>query len=106
MKLAIAICENINGRCSSMGCFRAYNNKEKHFERYKDMETQLLAYFSCSICSTDSKENLTKIANKLKDSGVDVVHLGACAVKCKADRLDEIKEIFTTLNMQVIEGTH
>ena len=106
MKIAIGICERVNGRCSSMGCFRAYNNKEKHFERYKDMETELIAYFSCSICSTDSKENITKIADKLKESRAEVVHLGACAVKCKADKLEEIKEVFTSLGLTVVEGTH
>ena len=106
MKIAIGICERVNGRCSSMGCFRAYNNKEKHFERYKDIETELLAYFSCSICSTGSKENITKIAGRLKESGTEVVHLGACAVKCKADKLEEIKEVFTSLGINIVEGTH
>lgn len=106
MKIAIGICERLNGRCSSMGCFRAYNNKDKHFERYKDIETELIAYFSCSICSTDSKDNITKIADKLKESGAEVVHLGACAVKCKADKLEEIKEVFTSIGMAVVEGTH
>lgn len=70
------------------------------------MGTELLAYFSCSICSTDSKENITKIAGRLKESGAEVVHLGACAVKCKAEKLDEIKEVFTSLGIDVIEGTH
>ncbi len=106
MKIAIAVCERINGRCSSMGCFRAYNNKDKHFERYQDIETELLAFFSCDICSTDSKENVTKIAGKLSESGVQVVHLGACAVKCKADKLEEIKEVFTSIGINIVEGTH
>ncbi len=106
MKISIGVCERVNGRCSSMGCFRAYNNKDKHFERYGDIETELLAYFSCSICSTDSKDNITKIAGRLSDSGVEVVHLGACAVKCKAERLDEIKEVFTSLGINIVEGTH
>ena len=106
MKIAIGICERVNGICSSMVCFRAYNNKEKHFERYKNIETDLLAYFSCSICSTDSKENITKIAGRLKDSKVEVVHLGACAVKCKADKLEEIKDVFTSIGISIVEGTH
>ena len=55
MKIAIGICEKINGKCSTMGCFRTYNNKEKHFSQYKNIETELISLFSCNICSMDSK---------------------------------------------------
>ncbi|WMM24614.1 CGGC domain-containing protein [Tissierella sp. MB52-C2] len=106
MKIAIGICEKINGKCSTMGCFRTYNNKEKHFSQYKDIETELISLFSCNICSMDSKENIITIAERLKNSEVDRVHLGTCAVKCKADRKDEIKEIFESMNIEVVEGTH
>ncbi|MDR7870494.1 MAG: CGGC domain-containing protein [Tissierellaceae bacterium] len=106
MKIAIGVCEKINGRCSSMGCFKAYNNKDKHFLRYKDTDTELQAFFSCNICSSDSKENITTIATRLKDAGVEIIHLGACAVKCKADKLSEIIEVFTSMDMDVVEGTH
>lgn len=106
MKIAIGVCEKVNGRCSSMGCFRAYNKKEKHFLRYRDIDIELQAYFSCNICSSDSKENINKISMKLKEANVDLVHLGACAVKCKADRLEEIKEVFTSNGMELVEGTH
>ncbi|NLI66429.1 MAG: CGGC domain-containing protein, partial [Tissierellia bacterium] len=57
IKIAIGVCEKINGRCSSMGCFKAYNKKDKHFERYQDTDVDLQAFFSCNICSTESKEN-------------------------------------------------
>lgn len=106
MKIAIGICEKVNGTCSSMGCFRAYNNKKEHFLRYRDMNTELQAYFSCSICSSDSKENIRKISERLKDANVEIVHLGACAVKCKADRLSEIKEVFESSGIDIVEGTH
>lgn len=106
MKIAIGICEKINGRCSTKGCFKAYNNKDKHFSRYKDSDVELQAFFSCNICSSESKENITTIAARLKEHGVERIHLGACAVKCKADKLLEIKEVFTSMDMDVIEGTH
>ena len=106
MKIAIGICGKTSGRCSSMGCFKAYNNKDKHFTAYKDIETELLAFFSCNLCFEDGEEKLVKIANKLKDNEVEKLHLGACAVKCKEDRLEEIKQVFTNLSIDVIEGTH
>lgn len=106
IKIAIGVCKKINGRCSSMGCFKAYNKKDKHFERYEDIDTELQAFFSCNICSTESKENITTLATRLKDANVKIIHLGACAVKCKADKLLEIKEVFTSMDIEVVEGTH
>lgn len=106
MKIAIGICEKTNGRCSTMGCFRAYNNREKHFSSYKDMDTELMSFFSCDICSSGGVENISKIAKRLKDSQIHILHLGACAVNCKADKLEEIKKIFTDLGIDIVEGTH
>lgn len=106
MKIAIGICGKTSGRCSSVGCFKAYNNKDKHFTAYKDTETELLAFFSCNLCFEDGQEKLVKIANKLKDNEVEKLHLGVCAVKCKEDRLEEIKLVFTDLAIDLIEGTH
>lgn len=106
MKIAIGICKKLNGRCSSAGCFRAYNNKDKHFSDYKNIETELIAFFSCDICEFDSTERLEKILTKLKNEGVDKVHLGHCAVKCKEDRFEEIKEVFESLDINMVEGTH
>ena len=106
MKIAIGICGKTSGRCSSVGCFKAYNNKNKHFTAYKDIETELLAFFSCNLCFEDGEEKLTKIVNKLKNNGVEKLHLGVCAVKCKEDKLEEIKGVINNVNIDVIEGTH
>ncbi|WP_077369482.1 CGGC domain-containing protein [Anaerosalibacter sp. Marseille-P3206] len=106
MKIAIGICEKINGICTTMGCFRAYNNKEKHFSQYKNIDTEIMSFFTCDICSKNTKENIINIAEKLKENGVDKLHLGVCIVKCEANRLDEIKEIFESKGIQIIEGTH
>lgn len=89
-----------------MGCFKAYNKRDKHFSRYIDKDIELQAFFSCNICSSKSKENITTLAERIKNADVKIVHLGACAVKCKADKLMEIKEVFTSLDMEVVEGTH
>lgn len=104
--MAIGTCEKTNGACSTMGCFRAYNNRDKHFSEYKDIDTDLVSFFTCDICSKETKENIIKVAKKLKNEGVERIHLGACAVKCKADNLAEIKEVFTSMDIEVIEGTH
>lgn len=106
MKIAIGVCEKINGICTTMGCFKAYNNKEKHFEEYKNISTELVSFFTCDICSKNTKENIENISKKLKKFEVERLHLGVCVVKCKANILEEIKEVFTKNNIEVIEGTH
>lgn len=106
MKIAIGMCGKTSGRCSTVGCFKAYNNKDKHFTAYKDIETELLSLFSCNMCFEDGEEKLTKIANKLKDNGVEKLHLGVCAVRCKEDNLEKIKRVFEDLEIDIIEGTH
>lgn len=106
MKIAIGMCGKTSRKCSTMGCFRAYNNKDKHFEVYKDIETELISFFNCHLCFEDGEENLLKIAKRLKDNNLEKLHLGACAVKCKENNLEEIKKIFIDLGIEVIEGTH
>ena len=73
-----------------------------------NIRIQMLSYklfFTCNICSSESKENITKIATRLKEHGVGIIHLGACAVKCKADNLEE-KKVFISIEIKVVEGTH
>lgn len=106
MKIAIGMCGKTSGKCSTMGCFRAYNNKDKHFTVYKDVDTELISFFSCKMCFEDAEEKLENIAQRLYDNKVDKLHLGVCAVKCKADNFKEIKQVFTDLGIDIVEGTH
>lgn len=106
MKIAIGMCGKTSGRCSGMGCFRAYNNKDKHFSIYKGMDTELWSFFSCNMCFENGEEKLKRIAMKLKENEVNRLHLGACAVKCKENNLEETKKVFREIGIDVIEGTH
>ncbi|MDU1349781.1 CGGC domain-containing protein [uncultured Clostridium sp.] len=106
MKIAIGICERVNGICTTMGCFKALNNKDKHFSAYKDKDLELISFFTCDACSKNSYENLMNIAEKLKQASVEKLHFGVCVVKCEEEKTDEIKKIFENHNIEVIEGTH
>lgn len=106
MKIAIGMCGKTSGRCSTMGCFRAYNNKDKHFSIYKDIDTELWSFFSCNLCFENGQEKLEKIAMRLKDNEINRLHISTCASKCKEGKLEEIKKVFTDLGIEIIEGTH
>ncbi|GAA0731499.1 CGGC domain-containing protein [Clostridium oceanicum] len=106
MKIAIGVCEKINGICTTMGCFKALNNVEKSFSIYKNEDLELVSFFTCEACSSNSYENLINIAKKLGQAGVERLHLGVCIVKCEKKRTKEIRKIFEDYNIEVIEGTH
>lgn len=102
MKIAIGICNKTAGRCSSLGCFRAYNSKTKNFEEYEDIETELIAFFNCGECIEGKEGKLDNMAKRLAKEGVDRVHIGHCALKC----IDIIRPKFEDLGLIVVEGTH
>lgn len=106
MKIAIGVCEKINGICTTMGCFKALNNREKAFSVYKNQALELISFFTCEACSNNSDENLMNIAERLEEAGVEKLHFGVCIVKCEKQRMKEIKAIFEKHHIEVIEGTH
>lgn len=106
MKIAIGVCEKINGICTTMGCFKALNNREKHFSTYKNENLELMSFFTCDACSNNSDKNLMNIAEKLEQAGVEKLHFGVCVVKCESQRTKEIKAIFEKHHIEIVEGTH
>lgn len=106
MKIAIGICEKVNGICTTMGCFNALNNRRKSFSIYEKVDLELMSFFTCEVCSNNSDNSLINIAEKLEQAGVQKVHFGVCIVKCKAQRTEKIKDIFEKYNVEVVEGTH
>lgn len=106
MKIAIGVCEKINGICSTMGCFKALNKREKSFSIYENEDLELMSFFTCDVCSNSSNENLINIAEKLEQEGVKRVHFGICIVKCKMERMKELKSVFEKHNIEIIEGSH
>ena len=91
MKIAIGICEKVNGICTTIGCFKALNNKDKHFSAYKDKDLELISFLPVMHVQ-NSYENLMNIAEKLKQASVEKLHFGVCVVKCEKRKTDEIKK--------------
>lgn len=102
----MVICNRVSGKCSSMGCFNAYNNKEATFERYKDQDVRLEAYAACARCVEEKEEKILSIAERFKEKGVEIVHFGICAVNCKEDLHEDTAKMFTDLGIEVVERTH
>lgn len=93
--IGIINCFKTSHKCTSSGCFKAFYAKEGSFERYEGEEIQMRSFTHCKGCSSDSVENVVSIAKKMKERGVDVVHLSSCVrSKCPSHQqyIDEISE--------------
>jgi len=81
MKIAIIVrCETL-GKCTGRGCLNAFFQRLDAFTDYPE-DTQLLSF------THDGGELEKKIA-KLKDLGVDVVHLSSC-IRGKSDDYEKL----------------
>ena len=79
-KLAILTCLKSNEVCTGAACLHALNARQKSFERYKDMEIELVAFSKCNGCDQPLAENrgLQEKLERLIKIGTDIVHLGIC----------------------------
>lgn len=70
MKIAILTNASTMDKCTGRGCFKAFNGRKDAFEGY-DAAVELVAF-------THAGGDLDKKIRKLKDNGVEVVHLSTC----------------------------
>ncbi|SHE74076.1 CGGC domain-containing protein [Clostridium fallax] len=105
MKIAIVICEKLSYECSAIGCFNAFNKKEKAFEIYKNDNIELFGLFHCNGCNSDLNKDLDYKITQLKKFNVEIIHLAKC-IEVECFRYCEIKRFFENKGFKVIEGTH
>ncbi len=111
MKVAILSCLKANEVCTGMGCLQAYHDKRDAFSIYKDEETRLMAFMHCNGCGTnpETDEGMIEKLDRLKDRGVEVVHIGICTVNKDGKRCGTIERIIQMLKergIKVVFGTH
>lgn len=85
-RIAILTCGNVKNdlSCSAAGCFKAFNERDGEFNRYKDdKELQIVGLSSCSGCPTRLAPE--KLLNKVKPlvelSGAEKVHFSSCMIQ-------------------------
>jgi len=72
MKIAILVRAETADKCTGKGCLKAFFAKADGFEIYKDISIVELCGFFHSGGNLDDK------LNKMKDSGVQVIHVSTC----------------------------
>lgn len=49
-RIIILTCEKAGRVCTGAGCFDAFYNRTKQFERYEKEDAQILAFMKCNGC--------------------------------------------------------
>ena len=104
-KLGIIICDRWR-RCAGGKCFRALENREGAFSRYRDEDVELAGYTTCDGCPGG---NVEYAPAEMKRNGVEVVHLatGVLVGYPPCPYIDDFRRfIETKYGMEVVLGTH
>ncbi len=70
IKLGIIICDRYR-RCAGGKCFRAARNREGAFDRYKDVEIEVVGYTTCDGCPGG---NVEYAVGEMLQNGAEVIH--------------------------------
>jgi len=95
-KIAIIVRNETLDKCTAKGCLQAFFQRLDAFATYDD-QTQLVGF-------TQDSGDLEKKIAKLKELGVDVVHLSSC-IRGKSDNYEALAERLSQ-DFAVVGYTH
>lgn len=97
MKIAILVREETSDRCTGKGCLRSFFSKKESFSRYHSTEIELIGFFH-------SGGDLDYKLSKMKEAGVQVIHVSTCMRGKYAGYKELVKKI--SKDFDVIGYTH
>ena len=110
-KIAMLNCLKANEVCTGAACMKAFNEKSRSFERYRDEEIQVAAFMRCNGCGAHPgvDKGLREKIDRLSKEGVQAVHAGVCTKDREGRECQVMTEILTEIEnrgIEVIRGTH
>lgn len=109
LRIAILSCRDTMLRCAGRSCMWAFQEKEKHFEPYRESElpVRLCAYFGCNGCDTDyeTDPSFEKKLERLVLDDVNIIHLSGCLVH-HCPNLEKIRTKIEGYGVRCELGTH
>jgi len=82
LKIAILVREETSQKCTGKGCLRSFFAKTESFSRYRDTDIELIGFFH-------SGGDLEYKLAKMKEAGVQVIHVSTC-MRAKYDGYEEL----------------
>lgn len=112
-RIAIITCLDACRVCTGAGCLHAWNRRERSFAPYAGQAVSLEAFFHCNGCGAapETDAGMREKLDRLQHMGVDIVHIGICAVKNRetgalCPTMEKIQEMLHSRNIQTTLGTH
>lgn len=115
-KVAVLRCLITSASCAATGCFKAFNNKDKAFERYQGEDIQMAAMWTCNGCGKsmlENQEGIQKKIDRMSLNEIDVVHLSHCCTKTRDNgekylcpRIAKIAAELEANGIEIVNGTH
>ena len=78
-----------------------YNRKQKEYSIYEQNPGQLEAHVICDYCNGADTLFSTR-AGKLKDKGVENVHMTSCMANCKLGNTEILAKILADAGLNVV----
>jgi len=105
VKIGIIICHRYH-TCAGGKCFRSLKNREGAFDRYKDMDVEVVGYTTCGGCPGG---NVEYAPEEMKKNGASIIHLatGLVVGYPPCPRLKHFMEFIPEkFGLEVVVGTH
>ena len=110
MKIALLNCLKANEVCAGAACLRAFNNRIKHFEQYKDEDLELVAMARCNGCAAGIDEGFKEKLQRIVEIGTEVCHVGVCTYRKDLEKecpvISEALEFLQEHGVKCVRGTH
>ncbi|MFC1900994.1 CGGC domain-containing protein [Chloroflexota bacterium] len=104
MKIGIIRCLEHSNNCAGFHCFPAMRDKTGEFEKYDDIE--LIGFDSCGGCGRNKPDKIIAKAQRLKERGAEIIHLGNCLIGACPSK-DMYKEALEKeVGLPLVENTH
>lgn len=112
-KIVILTCKKASRVCTGAACLKAFNQKTKTFEQYRDEPIELEAFFQCNGCDENGEgiwdEGMEEKTERLLSIHPDAVHMGVCTKRKDSSRCPTIQRVADRLKEQgavLVDGTH
>ena len=103
-KIGIIRCDSHSENCAGFNCFPALRNKTGQFENYDEVE--LVGFDTCGGCDRGKSEKIVSKAQRLKEKGAEVIHLGNCLIGSCPVGEQYVQAIEENVTIDVIQKTH
>jgi predicted metal-binding protein len=103
-KIGIIRCDSHSENCAGFNCFPALRDKTGQFENYDKVE--LVGFDTCGGCDRGKSEKIVSKAQRLKEKGVKVIHLGNCLIGSCPVGEQYAQAIEENVKIDVVRRTH